>query len=262
MIRRDWPRGAEPAERWYLVSQVEHARLSHQLAAAWDPSFIAPHVRDEFLAAVLHHDDGWLGWDAAPGIDPEHGRPYAFTEMPPAEAQRIWSESIDACRALGPLAGWMVASHFTELQSKPDDDYAEWIDWLEPVREQRDAWLAEWLGVSADNTPELANRCLAWLQAFDWLSLWLCCRCPVVTEDHPTEPLVIGGGVDGRLGWPEVTFTPTAGGQVQVDPWPFVGERVALHVAATMAPVVSYDPQQCAKAHKPVELSWQLIDSC
>lgn len=258
MIRRDWPRGAEPAENWYLISQVEHARLSHELASAWDSSFLPAHVREEFLAAVLHHDDGWLGWDAAPLIDPEHGRPYAFTEMPPAEAQRIWSDSIDACRALGPLAGWMVASHFTELQSKPDDDYAEWIGWLEPVRQRRDVWLGEWLGASEQNTPELAERCLAWLQAFDWLSLWLCCRCPAEKGDSPIEPLVIGGGVDKRLGWPEVTFTPTTGGNVQVDPWPFTVSQVELSASAKQLEASSSQSEEFMIAASLTSLTWRM----
>ncbi|QDT70593.1 hypothetical protein MalM25_35430 [Planctomycetes bacterium MalM25] len=258
MIRRDWPRGAEPAERWYLISQVEHARLSHQLAAAWTPSFLPSHVREEFLAAVLHHDDGWLGWDAEPLIDPEHGRPSAFTEMPPAEAQRIWSDSIDACRAIGPLAGWVVASHFTELQSKPDEDYAEWVDWLELVRERRDAWLAEWLDASEQNTPELADRCLAWLQALDWLSLWLCCLCPAEKEDQPIEPLVIGGEANPRLAWTAVTFTPHVRGGMRVTPWPFVEPCLDIRIDASVAPAEPGDAKGLAAAREPAELTWLL----
>ncbi|MCA9241163.1 MAG: DUF3891 family protein, partial [Planctomycetales bacterium] len=125
MIRRDWPLTDNPSH-WLLIPQHEHARLSEKLAKAWrlpsiDDLFEGTQTNpEEVVQAIRFHDCGWQEWDPSPGIDPEHGRPYGFTEMPPQDAQRIWDESIRACRVLGPLAGWMVSGHFIHLQSKQD----------------------------------------------------------------------------------------------------------------------------------------------
>ncbi|MEM1304421.1 MAG: DUF3891 family protein, partial [Planctomycetota bacterium] len=164
MIRRDVPRTGKNADagdlsHWLLISQVEHARITHQLAAAWKTLLPGASglVRQEFLAALLHHDDGWKPWSRDPQIDPEHGRPYGFTEMPPRLAQEIWSGSIEACREIGPLAGWMVASHFIGLQGKPDDDpddcdFGEWARWLGEQDRRRTAWLAEWQAAGSQHS--------------------------------------------------------------------------------------------------------------
>ncbi|MEO1497003.1 MAG: DUF3891 family protein [Planctomycetota bacterium] len=236
MIRRNHPMGAAAPEAYLLIPQQEHARLSYELAAAWGNDRVQPLVcsprepehplagaRQEFLAAMLHHDDGWAEWWDNPGIDPEHNRPYSFTEMPPPDAQRLWSASIDLCREIGPLAGWVVASHFLWLQSKQDDDYHEWRPWLAGVDAERGGWLDEWLAASLAHTPDLADQCLQWLQAFDWMSLWLCCKCPAAGEPPiELEPLRVGGS--DRL--PAVTFTP--GAEITVDPWPFASELLEL----------------------------------
>ncbi len=267
MIRRDVPRGSEKPGRWLLISQPEHARLSYELAASWGnetvPPLVCPPdeadhslagVRRELLAAILHHDDGWLGWSDSPLIDPEHGRPYAFTEMPTAEAQRIWTDSIAACRGHGPLAGWVVASHFSALQSKRDGDYPEWIAWLEETDAQRAGWLAEWLAASEHHTQELADRCLAWLQAFDWISLWLCCRCPVMPGDELVEPLTVGGD---ETGWPAVSFTPCSAGVVRIEPFPLGPQRFKLRVTGYLLPIRR--GSNTVEALLPSRVSWDLI---
>lgn len=242
MIRRDWPLGGERAQRWLLIRQTDHAELSAAIARDWRGlEFPSDAVRDEFLAAVRHHDDGWADWDAEPRVDPETGRPYSFTEMPPEDSQRIWSDSIAACRRIGPLAGWVVASHFYVLQDRRDEDFPEWTDWLAVVDAERSGWLAEWREMSPDHTPELAERCLAWLRAFDWISLWLCCVCPDRPFAAGAEPLVVG---DDATGWPATRFTPTGEGiehptdpgvapLVEVSPWPFAGDSFGYRLRAS-----------------------------
>ncbi|TWT46571.1 DUF3891 family protein [Botrimarina hoheduenensis] len=281
MIRRAAPRGAKSPAQWLLISQQEHARLSHELAAAWGNERVAPllcsatdpaaplaGVRAEFLRAVLHHDDGWADWWASPGIDPEHGRPYSFTEMPPDDAQRIWSASIDICRAIGPLAGWVVASHFSRLQSKVDEDYEQWRPWLARVDALRADWLREWLDASTQHTPILAENCLEWLQALDWMSLWFCCLCP--SRDEPmeqAEPLIVGG-VAPLVG---VHFTPareTTGepskpigsGWVDVDPWPFKAAELVLTAEAVSVSAERRwnSASDLRKQQSPCRLAWRL----
>lgn len=254
MIRRGWPLGDDTPERWILVTQPEHARLSWELAVAWGSPEVAPlvcppddpehplaGVRRELLDAIRHHDDGWPDRLDAPRIDPQHNRPYTFTEMPPADAQRISGDSIDACRVFGPLAGWVVASHFDALQAKRPRRHPEWDGWLRDNDRRRTAWLEEWLAASEHHTGALADRCLAWLQAFDWLTLWLCLRAPAFDGDPsptkpPAEPLTLGG--ETRTCWPAITFTPTrapgpdAVGGVGVSPWPFTARSQRLEAGA------------------------------
>ncbi|MEM8865563.1 MAG: DUF3891 family protein [Planctomycetota bacterium] len=254
MIRRDVPLNAD-AREWLLISQVEHARISHQLAAAWHGllSEAPTSVREEWLAAVLHHDDGWKPWQAAPGIDPEHGRPYGFTEMPPEGAQAIWTRSIDACLAIGPLAGWVVASHFIELQGKPDDDFPEWARWLGEQDRRRAEWFDQWhLAEPATHTQALADKCLELLRQFDWLSLWLCCRAPIDARD-PAEPLELGAA-EHQFG--PYLFTPR-GPAIEVTPWPFESPTVDIVANAQRAPVGVYESASQMPTSK-TRAAWRL----
>lgn len=258
MIRRDLPRGAEPPKRWLLISQPDHAKLSFELAQAWasDERELPPELRQEFLEAVLHHDDGWLEWSWQ--IDPAEQRFYSFTEMPTDQTERIWTDSINACRRRGVLAGWVVASHFVALGERHDE--GERSDWLATTETLRGEWLAEWLAKSATHTIELADRCLAQLQAFDWMSLWLCCQCPAQSGDRLIEPLRIG---DDATGWPAINFTPRVAAdgafQVEVSPWPFQPSSLELRVTAASIPVDNYDSQAFKSQAEPINLAWQLI---
>ncbi|MEN1678468.1 MAG: DUF3891 family protein [Planctomycetota bacterium] len=240
MIRRNVPLGDHAdgvPHDWLLVSQIEHARLSHVLASAWQGILpaAAEATRDEFLAAVLHHDDGWEDWRTAPKLDPEHGRPYGFTEMPPAEGQAIWAKSIDACCAIGPLAGWVVASHFIQLQSKRDDDFPEWAKWLGEQDRRRAGWFEAWQSQHPANTAAVAEECLHLLREFDWLSLWLCCRAPIDARD-PVDALELG---DGSHGFGPFLLTPK-GPVIKVDPWPFTAPAIDLVVNAERCPAGVY----------------------
>lgn len=259
MIRRDVPLNAGPLnvenQSWLLISQVEHARLSHQLAAAWQGLLSdAPYsVREEFLAAVVHHDDGWTPWQNAPQLDPQHGRPYGFTEMPPTEAQAIWLRSIDVCAELSPLAGYVVASHFIHLQEKQDDDFADWARWLGEQDRRRVAWLAEWQSQSEHHTPELAEHCVYLLRTFDWLSLWLCCRAPVDAAD-PRETLELG---DSEHHFGPFKFTPVRLDQIRVEPWPFDEPTMEITVTAEKTPAGRFRSIDQIIG-EPAELKWQL----
>lgn len=245
MIRRNVPLGdhAEGVPHdWLLVSQIEHARLSHTLAAAWRGLLPAASdaAREEFLAAVLHHDDGWDDWRTAPKLDPKHGRPYGFTEMPSDEGQAIWAKSIDACEAIGPLAGWVVASHFIQLQSKRDDDFPEWAAWLGEQDRRRAAWLDAWTSRHPANTQAVAEECLFLLREFDWLSLWLCCRAPIDARD-PVEAMELGSwqGAGGSPGFGPFTLSPK-GAVIELNPWPFATPTLDLVVNAQRCPAAVY----------------------
>jgi hypothetical protein len=285
MIRRDL-HPVDGAHEWLLVSQVEHARLSGELAGAWMADDLSPRVchgqpvaratTDEILAAVGHHDDGWASWEAAPQIDPDHGRPYSFLgEMPLADSLAIWDGSIAAARGIGPLAGWMVAGHFYELLVGSGDAVKEQAaaGWLESKDRQRREWLQTWLAAGRDHSSHVAHRALHLLQVADQLSLWLCRFCPLAAADarSEVEPFVLDwqeSGVGpyrftpGRCAsqssqsadWPALS-----GWNVVVTPWPFASRELSLTADAWLAPARRYaSSAELVNVRRPVKLAWQL----
>jgi hypothetical protein len=183
MIRRDIMLENGTAG-WLFISQVEHARISGELTRAWHEP-----ISHEVVAAIVHHDDGWAKWEAAPQLDPARGRPLSFLEMHIADAIGIWNDSIATVRRIGPLAGAIVAGHFLGLASGSDhavDPRAR--EWLHEMSIQRAAWLSEWRSESSANTPAIAERGQQMLLTADLLSLWLCCDGPVTGVDPASVP--------------------------------------------------------------------------
>lgn len=115
MILREH-KAADGSPAWLLISQVDHAHLSGQLAAAWGAApFTVLEGREQLLPAIYHHDDGWADWEKRPSVDADTGRPIDFLEMPLDAALAIWRSSILAASRHGPLAGYVVSGHFAQL---------------------------------------------------------------------------------------------------------------------------------------------------
>ncbi|MBS0209508.1 MAG: DUF3891 family protein [Planctomycetes bacterium] len=240
MIRRTMTIAGNPA--WALIAQADHAHLAYEFATAWGPEPFAPLAdRQQVLRAVRHHDDGWPAWDVAPSVDASSGRPLQFTEMPLAESLAIWQRSIDVTAAIGPLAAWMVAGHFSALlrhtnswqitSSLPTSQAHEFL-----ARQDADrlGWFADWQGVDpTGNTPAAAQRALELLQFFDALSLWYCCSA----AEQP-KPLTIPGGQPLRLA-PEGA-DPDGTLRIGWQPWPFAASEMASSVTARAVPPGRY----------------------
>lgn len=239
MIRRR--RQLESA--WLLISQVDHARLSGDLAAAW--ALAAP-PRGELLEAIAHHDDGWREWEQRPTVD-DAGRPRDFTEMPLDVALEIHTRSIERCAAFGPLAGWITSGHFAYLTRQRDDAQTNprAVEFLQRQARVQADWEQQW--TAAGNAPERLATGLKTLQAFDWMSLWLCIR-------ERTEPEIFA-----LPGDPPVTFTPSAE-QITVSPWPFAVARLEVSVNARVVPERTYRDAEDVAAVPPetTTLSWHL----
>lgn len=284
MIRRELSRETGQAQ-WLLVSQVEHARVSGQLARHWigtdlsprvcDGRFLADDLTQEIVAAIAHHDDGWSNWEARPRIDSVEGRPFGFLdEMPRDETREIWDGSIAAARRIGLLAGWIVAGHFYELMNKAErrqDGGA--VDWLAATARQRREWLAEWLASNVDHVELIARQALRLLQACDFLSLWLCCKCPVASDEivKQLEPF--------RLNWPADGIGPVeflarrresqpsdsqhrfhdSGWDAVGAPWPMDSVEIRPEAGAWLAPIKRYDStEEFLSARQPITLHWRL----
>lgn len=262
MIRREEPR-ADGDPRWLLISQLEHARLAHDVAVAWGAPQYHPLVpRDLILDAVLHHDDGWQAWEMHPDIEPLEGRPRNFLEMAPSEALCIWRESILIATKLGALEAYMVSTHFTHLAERSshhtnDTTVRQAMDSF--IREQtglQKEWLAGWVETVAMSLDEqMTLRVQGYhaakrLRMFDALSLWLC-------MSGPTEPLKLQTNVARER---PLVFTPQ-GPYIQVAPWPFEPPIVKLSIRARGVPMRKYiDADDLAgEPGDWITLSWQFV---
>lgn len=229
---------------WVLISQVDHARLSGAIAAAWGrPPFVPPSPHSEVVEAVAHHDDGWHEWDSSPDVDSDQGRPRSFLEMPLDVALDIWSRSIAQCAAIGPLAAWIVAGHFSALLSGSDSAaQPQARAWLEKHNRQREEWLA------AQREPhEAAEQALKHLQLFDALSLWLCMA-------ERTKPEMFHAPGSGFM------LRPQDAARINVDPWPLGADSLTLEVTGRLIPKADYAnrAELAAAPSERVRLEWVL----
>jgi hypothetical protein len=103
---------------WY-VTQPDHARISGELAAAFDSRKV-PNVREPIVRAISMHDIGWMPFDGdvespCPPAQLESGVPVSFVNTEPEQFLRAWLGSIQASQSTGPLGGLMVSAHFARL---------------------------------------------------------------------------------------------------------------------------------------------------
>jgi hypothetical protein len=269
MIRRELQlTDAEPI--WLFISQVDHARVSGEIVALWKEPFTP-----EVVEGIVHHDDGWAEWEAAPKFNPEIGAPYSFLEMPISDALVVWDSSIAAARKFGPLAGYIVAGHFYNLLA--DSDRANEpaaIAWLTAKRKVRTAWLDEWVRNEKPQSLDYAKQSQQMLLTADLFSLWLCCDCPV---EEVTKSILNESAMKLRtdalmkqfhFGSPECTIRESLTNRrveglswlVPIEPYPCRTSPLTLTINAKAAPVSHYGTwQELLAASWPFELIWSLI---
>ncbi len=258
MIRRD-TRLADGSRAWALISQIEHARISAELASHCVGRLAASVERQAVLAAILHHDDGWAEWERSPRLDPELARPLSFTELEAAEAVAIWDASVDAAAAFGPLAASMVAGHFLRLLDHSDSLGHEGVctAWHEQMTARRRDWLAQWEAIDpAAHTTAVAADALEWLWTFDEISLWFCTTCPTVgeTERAPAPPYRAGRGTAIAMQL-QGARQP---GRASATPWRFDLASIAVAAEGRVVPAKRYaSSQELVDAARPCRLQWQ-----
>jgi hypothetical protein len=255
---------------WLLVSQVDHAHVSGEIARRWSEEMSA-----DVIDAIWHHDDGWAAWEAEPKLNPAIGAPFSFLEMPLPEALVIWDNSIAAARKIGPLAGYIVAGHFYNLLNESDHGHEPMaVAWLTAKRKFRTAWLDEWVRAAATHTLEFAKQAQQLLLRTDLFSLWLCCECPIAgVEGNVLDQSAMKTRADtlrGQFKFDVVGFGrrhPTPENDleafawvVSVEPYPFKSSPVSLSAKALIAPAESYHTwSELAANSRPIELRWRLI---
>jgi hypothetical protein len=258
MIRREATR-EDGGKVWLLIAQSEHASLASFLACHWAefPGLSAA-AREQLLGAILTHDQGWDAWEAEPRFDHKAGRPPQFTEMPGATSLPIWSESIDACEALGPLAGYAASGHFSAMADHhfPElgpADQAVAAAFLLAETERRTAAEKKWITLHGPQAAAELPLAVEYLQAFDAISLWFCCAL----RTEPLEFTVPHGGATSY------TFTPLEARppQITIAPWPLAVDETQLSAEADVLPVAKYRNLadfQAARTERTI-LTWDLV---
>ncbi len=259
MIRRDATKeNGQPV--WLLIAQSEHASLASFLACHWAefPGLSAP-AREQLLAAILSHDNGWDAWEKSPELDPELGRPYQFTEMPGTTVLPIWTNSIDACESLGPLAGFAASGHFSALLEHHSarltaaKDVAEAERFLADEAKRRARCEAAWRGKQGNGEVDALQLAVGYLQSFDAISLWFCCA----PRDEPFE---IAVPLDSER---VIRFSPKAGesAEIVIAPWPLAVPTAELTAEADLVSAIRYK-SRAAFVAAPTErtlLTWKLV---
>lgn len=267
MIRRE-VRFADGEPRWLLISQVEHARLSgelagHCLSRFGDTNGKIDRVRQELFEAISHHDDGWIEWDRRPKLD-EMGCPLSFLEWPVSESIEIWNRSISVAESIGDFAAWVVAGHFSVLLATVGrhSENQEARTWLPTTAERRRQWFESWHARDTQHhTAELAGQGLKWLQVFDLLSLWPCSQYPIreeIVTGYP-EPYHLNDDTLVREVRPSRRQSPGEACRIVFDPWPFHEDELRVKASAHLVPARRYSSSdELLAAFAPCEAEWIL----
>ena len=234
---------------WTLISQLEHSRIAGVLAEHWGDGGIAPMTpRDVMVPVVYRHDFGWSDWEQVPHVDPEQGRPLSFLEMNLADSTAIWSRSIDLVEDLGPMAQYVVGTHFVRMRkqgtSVDEPVAAEFIEHYEACCA---VWKPQWQQADpTNNTRKVLDRAVRHLQLFDMLSIWLC----LAKRNEPLEVVV----PDDR----PITLIRLSDSGVRVDPWPFREPTMSIEAPGRQVPQKHYDDaRQLISAERPVAVRWE-----
>lgn len=235
---------------WFLISQIEHARISGQLARHC-LSHLEPSMAEELVQAIVHHDDGWSAWELGPTLDAAAERPLQFYELPIAASLEIWSRSIEVAATIGPRAGWVVASHFIALlDARSESLPALAVQWREEMKSARSDWDSAW------RSSDEASESLGWLQLLDVASLWLCGKCPGVGEALEQPP-------DGyRFAEGQALETDFSGsrGRAQMRPWRLDVSEVELVANGWIVPIREYcDAGALLEARAEHTVVWRLV---
>ncbi|HZV49818.1 MAG TPA: DUF3891 family protein [Candidatus Dormibacteraeota bacterium] len=229
---------------WVVIEQAEHARHAGELAQAWSRGplgngLIAPGL----VVATRLHDIGWTEPDAEPRLDPETGGPQHFTRVHDRLHAGFYTAGILQVAAVDDYAGYLVSLHATGI-------YAGRFAWsgLEPIAWEslgERGWrfldeqavfrrrLAARIAVSDPDAIEFER---VWhdymlLQTFDYLSLLVCAG----VESNRCGPVPTGGHT-----WGHLRVERTSPCSVELDPFPFTGDRIDLTVSCRRLAAVRF----------------------
>ncbi|HVO61133.1 MAG TPA: DUF3891 family protein [Terriglobales bacterium] len=171
-------RQKQSADKWWLITQPDHAVFAGDLAAQLDFPAI-PTLSSEVISAIAVHDAGWGQFDndaailalAVPIL------PRSFLKIAPAQFLIAWTDSINAAERISPAGGIIVSEHFSRLtrsrlgsRTDSEQDVQRLEEFLRH-ESRRQARLRAHAHESASELESLTDV----LQFCDLVSLYLCC---------------------------------------------------------------------------------------
>lgn len=157
------------ADRLRLVTQPDHARLAAEVLALWRADGLPEHPRrEDLLAAVREHDNGWREADAAPRFD-EAGRPLDFRQAPLPMRRELWERAVERFAEERPYTALLIAEHALAIHRDRRRERKEWREAFRGIEERREE-LLERVGLPE---AEIAAD-YDWLFLADAISLALC----------------------------------------------------------------------------------------
>lgn len=197
---------------WTVIGQPAHAWLAGQVARAWDPTPPA-----DVLLAIEQHDIAWSEWDRRPPLHGPSGRAASFMEVPTADRLAAWRHVARRLEAQDPYAALLVSMHATNIATRYGNPVARPEQHLREHADDQQSLLERLGGCGVDAAGAARDADL--LFCLDALSLALC---------HGTEVVDLPA-VDGRTIRLDAVAGPDA---VTLDPWPLVGDELAVGVRA------------------------------
>lgn len=189
------------ASDWY-VTQPDHARISGELAAAFDSRKV-PNLNEPVVRAIAMHDIGWMPFDGDVSspcppkeIDSANGnglKPMlSFANTEPETFLRAWMGSIQAAQSTGPLGGLLVSAHFARIAQPYLQRGAGTAEQRAQVEQfvYREAARVERLLPQAGLKPDEIDALIGVLQFCDLASLYFCAN----PENGVELPQVLNGG--------------------------------------------------------------------
>jgi len=237
-----------------LVTQLDHAALSGELARRWGAGpFQVPEPQEPVILAAARHDEGWREQDAQPLYDAARRAPAHFRTVDVPTHIPLYRTGIERIVALDPYAGLLVSMHGSgiyqgrygagpiRMQTQTDDVRAV----MEAFVAEQEALQAQlkrrlWAGAGRRRLFERA----VWahyelLQVWDLLSLFICLDRYEAPVQHigPAPAAPDGDDVTLRVESP-------GDGTVRIDPWPFDRPVLEASVPARAIPARPYESRQ------------------
>jgi len=237
---------AAPGEPHFIVTQIDHARMSGDLAVAFgNEQFARPEPWELMTYVIAHHDEGWVEVDAAPARDPRTGLVYHLTRTPLADLMTTSRRSPDFNERHHPFCGILSSMHSWGLYNgRYGLSDKIFIDSIDPeqrpaVQAMLDAELSRQerlKQVLRDDpaTAEWADAALLFqayklLQFFDTLALYF--QTTHAAARTPSRFLNVPATRDRDV---TLEVTPVAPDVATVAPWPFAPLRVEVRCPGKM----------------------------
>ncbi|MCO5176575.1 MAG: DUF3891 family protein [Thermomicrobiales bacterium] len=235
---------------WIAITQPAHARLSAQIAAAWDAEWAAPVTpRDGVVAGTLLHDIGWLDWESSPTLNPETGLPHTFLQLSVTVHIGMWRTAAQRALAFGRYPALLTSMHGTrlygsrDLSSLPEGDAALIREFLADEAARQGA-LIDSLRAEPSTAASVEAEQLAvnsqYVALWDAMSLAI---CGGIRDERSFNQVPSDGEASSIRVLPE-----NGRERLRLDPWPFRDAAVSLTFDARHIGSTFNDEEQMRRA--------------